>query len=167
MKKYFTVNICVPLFFFIASTVWFIVSLKTDNSSNSVVLYTTPTTFPNIILVLAMAMTLWTFIEEIIKRKKELTEISQQDKQETQQMDSGILRAVALAVVILLYSFLMKKIGFIISSIIMMLAALLLFKERRKSVLILVPIFVTLFLYFLFKYALNVGLTGIPGVYWI
>lgn len=63
-----------------------------------------------------------------------------------------VLEIVAL----LVYSFVMEYIGFIIGTIALMVVTMLLLGEKNKLLLVAVPVGFTAFLYVVFQYALKI-----------
>ena len=137
MKKYCSLNVFVSLFLTILGAAWLALCYKMrgagigDSST-----WGTGATIPKFILYVFIALNIWVFISEILA--------------------AGKLVVVLEIVALLVYSFVMEYIGFIIGTIALMVVTMLLLGEKNKLLLVAVPVGFTAFLYVVFQYALKI-----------
>ena len=103
------------------------------------------------ILYVFIALNIWVFISEILAAGKRQAAETQDAK-----ANRGALVVVLEIVALLVYSFVMEYIGFIIGTIALMVVTMLLLGEKNKLLLVAVPVGFTAFLYVVFQYALKI-----------
>ena len=152
MKKYCSLNVFVSLFLTILGAAWLALCYKMrgagigDSST-----WGTGATIPKFILYVFIALNIWDFISEILAAGKRQAAETQDAK-----ANRGALVVVLEIVALLVYSFVMEYIGFIIGTIALMVVTMLLLGEKNKLLLVAVPVGFTAFLYVVFQYALKI-----------
>ncbi len=104
--------------------------------------------YPLTLLVISYLMTGYLLVSSIVKQKKE-------EKQETKILEQ-VKIIVPYCLMIVVYLFLMGKIGYIASTVLFMVASLLYLKLKNKIVLAVLSVVLTIILYFVFTNFLTV-----------
>ena len=151
MKKYCSLNVFVSLFLIILGAAWLVLCYKMKGAGiGDSSTWGTGATIPKFILYVFIALNIWVFISEILAAGK-------RQAAETQDPKANRGALVVLEIVALLvYSFVMEYIGFIIGTIALMVVTMLLLGEKNKILLAAVPVGFTAFLYVVFQYALKI-----------
>lgn len=154
MKKYCNLNVFVSLFLTILGVAWLALCYKMKGAGiGDSSTWGTGATIPKFILYVFIALNLWVFISELIaagKRQAEETKDPSQNK-------SVVIVLVEIAS-LLIYTFIIDIVGFIIATIALMLVTMLLLGEKNKILLAAVPVGFTVFLFVVFQYALKISL---------
>lgn len=154
MKKYCSLGVFVSLFLTILGCAWLSLCYKmkgagiADSST-----WGTGATIPKFILYIFIVLNLWVFISEIIAAGKRRAA----DTKDPAGKKSAVLVLAEIASLII-YSFVIDYVGFIISTIVLMIVTMLLLGERNKILLAAVPVGFTAFLFVIFQYALKIQL---------
>ena len=104
--------------------------------------------YPLVLLVISYAMTIFLLIKSVLKMKTE-------DKQETKVMEQ-VKVIFPYCLMIIVYLFLMRKIGYIASTVVFMLASLIYLRLKNKILMIALSVVLTVVLYFVFTNYLTV-----------
>ena len=151
MKKYVKANTIVPLLFLILAALWLPVSLSLPNTST--VPGSGPGTFANAILTIMLVASGIVLVQEIQKIRS---------FDENVDFDWIGIRNVALMIVaLILYSLLLRRLGFVICAILLTEFSLLLFGQRKIVWLIVIPLGFTFLIYTVFRFGLNILLPTI------
>ena len=104
--------------------------------------------YPLVLLGISYVMTIYLLVSSVVKMKKE-------DKQETKAVDQAKI-IIPYCLMIVLYLFLMTKIGYIASTVAFMLASLMYLKLKNKVLMVVLSVVLTILLYFVFTNFLTV-----------
>ena len=104
--------------------------------------------YPLALLVISYLMTGFLLVSSIVKQKKE-------EKQKTQVLEQ-VKIIVLYCLMIIVYLFLMGKIGYIASTVLFMVASLIYLKLKNRIVLAVLSVVLTIILYFVFTNFLTV-----------
>ena len=104
--------------------------------------------YPLALLVISYLMTGFLLVSSIVKLKKE-------EKQKTQVLEQ-VKIIVPYCLMIIVYLFLMGKIGYIASTVLFMVASLIYLKLKNRIVLAVLSVVLTIILYFVFTNFLTV-----------
>lgn len=112
-----------------------------------------------IVLLIASACLVISYLVISVKKYKN------EDKAEKVQTDSSQLKLILSYIIFIgIYILLMDKIGYIISTYLFVLLSLLYLKVKSKKVLIILPIAITLVVYFAFT---NILIVMLPRGTWL
>lgn len=154
MKKYCNLNVFVSLFLIILGVAWLALCYKMKGAGiGDSSTWGTGATIPKFILYVFIVLNLWVFISELIaagKRQAEETKDPSQNK-------SAMIVLIEIASLIV-YTFIIDIVGFIIATIALMVVTMLLLGEKNKILLAAVPVGFTAFLFVVFQYALKISL---------
>lgn len=152
MKKYCSLGVFVSLFLTILGVAWLVLCYRMKGAGiGDSSTWGTGATIPKFILYIFIALNVWVFISELIAAGKRRTE----ESGKTEGSKSTLIVLIEIAALIV-YSFVLEYIGFIIATIALMLVTMLLLGERNKILLAAVPVGFTAFLYVVFQYALKI-----------
>ena len=99
-------------------------------------------------LIVSYLMTFYLLISSVVKLKSE-------DKQKTQVIEQAKI-IVPYCLMIVVYLFLMNKIGYIASTVVFMLASLIYLKLKNKVLMVILTVALTVVVYFVFTNFLTV-----------
>lgn len=153
MKKYCSLGAFVSLGLIILGAAWLRLcfTMKGAGIGDSST-WGTGATIPKFILYIFIALNIWVLISELIAAgKREATESNPERKKSI-----GIVLIEIASLII--YTFVIDYIGFIIGTIILMFITMLLLGEKNKILLAAIPIGFTAFLFVVFQYALKISL---------
>lgn len=152
MRKYINAKTIVPALFIVIGIAWLCASVNMP--STSTVPGSGPSSFPNVILAIMSAASIVVLINEIVTIFK-----SKEEPTKTDWME--LVRVLILVVLLVVYSLVINKAGFIICSLVLVEASLLLFGQRKLLWLILLPILSTGLIYVVFRFGLSILLPTI------
>lgn len=104
--------------------------------------------YPMALLIISYVMTIYLLVSSVVK-------MNTQEKEKTQALDQMKI-IVPYCLMIVIYLFLMNKIGYIASTIVFMIASLVYLKLKNKVVMIVLSVVMTIVLYFVFTNFLTV-----------
>ena len=104
--------------------------------------------YPLVLLIVSYLMTFYLLISSVVKLKSE-------DKQKTQVIEQAKI-IVPYCLMIVVYLFLMNKIGYIASTVVFMLASLIYLKLKNKVLMVILTVALTVVVYFVFTNFLTV-----------
>ena len=156
MKKYFNLHVIVNLALVIFGCWWLRLSLimGQKKQAGDKGTWGTSATIPTFILVIFIILCIVSLINEIRKSAKGL--YPPMDAMEKYSL--GV--ACAMLAIIFVYAFAIDYLGYILCNIILMIIAMIVFQEKNKALIIGVPVGVTIVLYLVFRYLLEVSLPG-------
>ena len=104
--------------------------------------------YPLVLLIVSYLMTFYLLISSVVKLKSE-------DKQKTQVIEQAKI-IVPYCLMIVVYLFLMNKIGYIASTVVFMLASLIYLKLKNKVLMVILTVALTVVVYCVFTNFLTV-----------
>ena len=104
--------------------------------------------YPMVLLIVSVLMTVGLLIKSVLNLKNE-------EKQETKVVEQ-LKIIVPYTVMIVAYLILMKLIGYIAATVVFMISSLVYLKLKNKIVMIVLPLVMTVILYFVFTNYLTV-----------
>ena len=120
MKKYCSLNVFVSLFLTVLGAAWLVLCYKMKGAGiGDSSTWGTGATIPKFILYVFIALNIWVFISEILAAGKRQAAETQDAK-----ANRGALVVVLEIVALLVYSFVMEYIGFIIGTIALMVVTM-------------------------------------------
>lgn len=150
MKYKIKVNIIGGAIFLILSAIlWYLIPSQIPVNSNGII---TSRSFPRLIVLMMFFSSLFIFVSDIIKliSKRPVSEVEVNLKEEG--------RAAIVCILLIIYAFLLNKIGFMIASIIYCYSMLLFFKCKNWKYYVIVTI-VCVAVTYIFK---NILLVQLP-----
>lgn len=150
MKYKIKINIIGGAIFLILSVIlWYLIPSQIPVNSNGII---TSRSFPRLIVLMMFFSSLFIFVSDIIKliSKRPVSEVEVNLKEEG--------RAAIVCILLIIYAFLLNKIGFMIASIIYCYSMLLFFKCKNWKYYVIVTI-VCVAVTYIFK---NILLVQLP-----
>jgi len=108
-----------------------------------------PTFFPILVSVLIILLCTLLIIDELRKKTK---------LESGSFFNNRLIFTALVAILILLYAFLIEYLGYIISTVILNIILLIIFKVEKRAFIAIYPVVITLIIYTLFKVAFRVPL---------
>ena len=104
--------------------------------------------YPMVLLIISYLMTCYLLVSSVVKLKSE-------DRQKTKVVGQAKI-IVPYCLMIVVYLFLMNKIGYMASTVVFMLASLIYLKLKNKVLMVILTVVLTVVVYFVFTNFLSV-----------